>query len=168
MKKILFALIALVCSMSMNAQVMIVMRGNTVVATYTAAQADNVVFKNALASVEFKMDRLENDFTSVDAKTKTASNDDVTITLALNTGEWDRRGTGQFMMATSMTATVTPKASGVTVTGIRITDLRDHASMTKTGAGPWNFTLDESDWYAISDGVTTIHGIASVTVEYTK
>ena len=47
MKKILFSLIALACSMSMNAQVMKVMKGNVVVATYTADQADNVVFEEA-------------------------------------------------------------------------------------------------------------------------
>ncbi|MBQ0021333.1 MAG: hypothetical protein KBT39_12535 [Bacteroidales bacterium] len=47
MKKILFSLVALVCSMSMNAQVMKVMKGNTVVATYKASQADNVVFEEA-------------------------------------------------------------------------------------------------------------------------
>ena len=45
MKKILFSLVALVCSMSMNAQVMKVMKGNTVVAEYPAEQADNVVFE---------------------------------------------------------------------------------------------------------------------------
>ena len=45
MKKILFSLVALVCSMSMNAQVMKVMKGNYVVATYKASQADNVVFE---------------------------------------------------------------------------------------------------------------------------
>lgn len=45
MKKILFSLVALVASMSMNAQVMKVMKGNTVVAEYLAEQADNVVFE---------------------------------------------------------------------------------------------------------------------------
>ena len=50
MKKILFSLVALVCSMSMNAQVMKVMKGNEVVATYTADQADNVVFEEAQGS----------------------------------------------------------------------------------------------------------------------
>ena len=45
MKKILFSLVALVCSMSMNAQIMKVMKGNVVVATYTADEADNVVFE---------------------------------------------------------------------------------------------------------------------------
>lgn len=50
MKKILFSLVALVCSMSMNAQVMKVMKGNVVVATYTADQADNVVFEEAQGS----------------------------------------------------------------------------------------------------------------------
>ena len=47
MKKILFSLVALVCSMSMNAQVM---KGNVVVATYTADQADNVVFEEVQGS----------------------------------------------------------------------------------------------------------------------
>lgn len=44
MKKIIFTLLALVGTMSMNAQVMKIMKGETVVATYTAEQADNVVF----------------------------------------------------------------------------------------------------------------------------
>lgn len=53
MKKILYSLVALVCSLSMNAQVvkttkgMKVMKGNTVVATYTIDQADNVVFEES-------------------------------------------------------------------------------------------------------------------------
>ena len=47
MKKILFSLVALVCSMSINAQVMKVMKGDVVVATYTAEQADEVVFEEA-------------------------------------------------------------------------------------------------------------------------
>lgn len=45
MKKILFSLVALVAAMSMNAQVMKVMKGNTVVAEYPTEQADNVVFE---------------------------------------------------------------------------------------------------------------------------
>ena len=49
MKKILFPLVALVCTMSMNAQVMKIMKGTEVVATYTADQADNVVFEEAPA-----------------------------------------------------------------------------------------------------------------------
>lgn len=44
MKKILFSLIALLCSMSINAQVMKVMKGEEVVATFTSAQANQVVF----------------------------------------------------------------------------------------------------------------------------
>lgn len=40
---------ALVCSMSMNAQQMKVMKGDKVIATYTAEQADKVVFEEAPA-----------------------------------------------------------------------------------------------------------------------
>lgn len=47
MKKILFSLIAALCSMSINAQVMEIMKGGKVVATYTADQADQVVFKES-------------------------------------------------------------------------------------------------------------------------
>ena len=50
MKKVFFALVALVCSMSMKAQVMKVMKGKTVVAIYRAEEADNVVFEEAQAS----------------------------------------------------------------------------------------------------------------------
>ena len=45
MKKILFSLVALVCSMSINAQVVKLMKGNTVVATFSASEVDNVVFE---------------------------------------------------------------------------------------------------------------------------
>ena len=47
MKKIIFTLLALVGTMSMNAQIMKIMKGNTVVATYRSTQADNVVFEEA-------------------------------------------------------------------------------------------------------------------------
>ena len=49
MKKIIFTLLALVGTMSMNAQVMKIMKGTEVVATFTADQADNVVFEEAPA-----------------------------------------------------------------------------------------------------------------------
>ncbi|MCQ2221411.1 MAG: hypothetical protein MJZ12_08430 [Prevotella sp.] len=45
MKKIIFSLMALMCTLSINAQLIKVMKGNEVVATYTAAEADNVVFE---------------------------------------------------------------------------------------------------------------------------
>ena len=47
MKKILFSLVALVCSMSMNAQVIKILKNGEVVKTYTAAEADEVVFEKA-------------------------------------------------------------------------------------------------------------------------
>lgn len=47
MKKILFALLALFATMSMNAQVMKLMKDGKVVATYTADQADRAVFVNS-------------------------------------------------------------------------------------------------------------------------
>lgn len=49
MKKLFVAMAALVCSMSMNAQQMKVMKGDKVIATYTAEQADKVVFEEAPA-----------------------------------------------------------------------------------------------------------------------
>ena len=49
MKKIIFTLLALVGTMSMNAQVMKIMKGTEVVATYTVDQADNVVFEEVPA-----------------------------------------------------------------------------------------------------------------------
>ena len=45
MKKIIFTLLALVGTMSMNAQVIEVYKGNVLVAKYKSSQADNVVFK---------------------------------------------------------------------------------------------------------------------------
>ena len=50
MKKIIFTLLALVGTMSMNAQVMKVMKNGEVVATYTADQADEVLFEEAPAA----------------------------------------------------------------------------------------------------------------------
>lgn len=48
-KKIFFALTAVVCCMSMNAQILKIYNGETLVATYTADQADKVVFEEAVA-----------------------------------------------------------------------------------------------------------------------
>ena len=48
MKKIIFTLLALVGTISMNAQVMKIMKNGEVVATYTADQADEVVFKEGI------------------------------------------------------------------------------------------------------------------------
>lgn len=45
MKKILFLLMALVCNMSVNAQIMKIMKGNALKAIYTQEEADNVVFE---------------------------------------------------------------------------------------------------------------------------
>ncbi len=47
MKKIIFTLLALVGTMSMNAQVLKVMKGDQVVATFSAEEADNFVFEEA-------------------------------------------------------------------------------------------------------------------------
>ena len=49
MKKIIFTLLALVGTMSMNAQVLKVMKGDQVVATFSAGEADNFVFEEAPA-----------------------------------------------------------------------------------------------------------------------
>lgn len=46
MKRMFLVLTAMICSMSMNAQVMKVMKGESIVATYTAGQADQVVFED--------------------------------------------------------------------------------------------------------------------------
>ena len=48
MKKIIITLFALVGTMSMNAQVLKVMKGDQVVAIYTAEEADNFVFEETL------------------------------------------------------------------------------------------------------------------------
>ena len=45
MKKTMISIAAVVCSLSMNAQVMKVMKGDQTVATYSAQQADKVVFE---------------------------------------------------------------------------------------------------------------------------
>ena len=50
MKKIFLALFALAGTMSMNAQIVKIMKGGEVVASYTAEQADSVVFEEAKAS----------------------------------------------------------------------------------------------------------------------
>lgn len=46
MKKIFFVLVAAIYSMSLNAQIVKFMKGNTVVATYDASEVDNVVFED--------------------------------------------------------------------------------------------------------------------------
>ena len=46
MRKRLFLLVATICSVSVNAQKVKFMKGNTVVATYDASQIDNVVFED--------------------------------------------------------------------------------------------------------------------------
>ena len=53
MKKIIFTLLALVGTMSMNAQILKVMKGDKVVATFTAEEADNFVFEEASAAPIF-------------------------------------------------------------------------------------------------------------------
>ena len=52
MKKIILTLLALVGTMSMNAQVIEVMKNGEVVATFTADQADEVVFKEETTGTE--------------------------------------------------------------------------------------------------------------------
>ncbi len=47
MKKVLFMFVALVATMSMNAQVMKIYKGESLVATYPAATADKVVFEES-------------------------------------------------------------------------------------------------------------------------
>ena len=47
MKKILFLLVALVCSINMNAQIVKFMKGNTVVAKYTVKEVDNIVIEES-------------------------------------------------------------------------------------------------------------------------
>ncbi|MCQ2239985.1 MAG: hypothetical protein MJZ73_12245 [Bacteroidaceae bacterium] len=51
MKKIIFAFIALICSTSISAQVMKIMKNGQVIATYSARQADEVVFEDAPESL---------------------------------------------------------------------------------------------------------------------
>ena len=58
---------AIVCSMSVNAQTMKVMKGDKVVATYTAEQADKVVFEEATAPT--KSNLLSGKFTVAEGKT---------------------------------------------------------------------------------------------------
>lgn len=51
MKKILFSLVALMCCMSINAQVMKVMKNGEVVKTYTAAEVSEVVFEEGVGPI---------------------------------------------------------------------------------------------------------------------
>lgn len=179
MKKIFFSLVAFVAAMSMNAQVMTqvmkVYKDGAIVASYTAAQMDSVVFEEAPVvqsySVTFEKGdpRMgESDFTGFDTSTLTASNDDVTIVLALSSDngnpEWNSRGNISMALGDSkLTITVTPEA-GVTVTGIEYEGQNNTA--TKTGAGPWEFTVKMD---AASDGSTSLgQSFVSITVNYTK
>lgn len=47
MKKIFFVLVAMMCSISMSAQQVKAMKGNTIIATYSLSQVDKVVFEYA-------------------------------------------------------------------------------------------------------------------------
>ena len=53
MKKLIFTLLAFVGTMNMNAQILKVMKGDKVVATFTAEEADNFVFEEASAAPIF-------------------------------------------------------------------------------------------------------------------
>ena len=103
--------------------------------------------------------------------TATASNNDVTVTLTLSstssaTPKWDRRQISEYENDDegTMTINVTPKKSGITVAGI-VYDGGGYQT-TKTGTGPWNFTIRYNRVY---DGDKPLGSLLmSVTVNYTK
>ena len=107
---------------------------------------------------------------SYSGTTATASNNDVTVTLTLSstssaTPMWNGRQISEYEEDDegTMTINVTPKKSGVTVAGIVY---EGGSQTTKTGPGPWNFTIRYNKVY---DGDKSLGSLLmSVTVNYTK
>lgn len=172
MKKILFLLVALVCSMSINAQVMKVMKNGEEVATYRGTEY-TIVFGEELAAKPYSVTFKKSNFTGFNSSTITASNNDVTIELALSCKRdfvfinpiWSEME--EIMSASTgskLTITVTPKTSGVTVTGIEYKTWR--GQVTKTGEGPWEFSIERDEVY---DGSTNLgSSFDDIVVNYTK
>ena len=178
MKKILFSLVALVCSMSMNAQVMKVMKNGEEVAKYNGADYEFVFEEEpAVQPYSVTFDKWMNAFSvsGNDDEKLIASNDDVTVELVLSSSDgpgmppsWnamgDVRGGDK---GGKLTVTVTAKDTGVTITGIAIQGSDNN--VTKTGSGPYEFTLGTG--FALQrfyDGDTKIGSISKLTVNYTK
>ena len=140
----------------------------------TKSATDITVDRNKIYPITFNATPTQYDVTfdsfSIDGTTVTASNGDVTVALTLSAaegeqpGSWrENRGALRFSLwEGTMGINVEPN-DGVTVNGIVYTG---SSSTTKTGTGPWNFTVTNGvPW----DGSLRLGGeLNSVTVTYTK
>ena len=113
----------------------------------------------------------ETDFTGFESSTLTASNADVSVSLAL-TGDrgrdpiWNDMGDVQMVRGNSkLTITVTP-ATGVTVSGIEYIHNYGNDKVTKTGAGPWEFDVPRD--MEVYDGSTQLGNFCGIVVNYSK
>ena len=107
------------------------------------------------------------DFTGFGTSTLTASNGDVSVSLAMSgvypwdeAPIWDERG--DIQADGKLTITVIP-ADGVTVSGITL--VGTELPVTKTAPGPWEFKVDMR---LIFDDSTELGRLSSLTVNYTK
>ena len=109
-------------------------------------------------------------FSGFSSSTLTASNADVSVSLALTCDmgrapQWNDRGDVQMVSDPSkLTITVTP-ATGVTVSGIEYIHNYDD-KVTKTGAGPWQFDVPRD--MEVYDGSTQLGSFYGIVVNYTK
>ena len=152
----------------------------------TKAATDITVERNKIYPITFKATsyaasfevgdprRGETAFSGFESSTLTASNADVSVSLAL-TGdrgmdpEWNERGDIMAMEDSKLTITVTPE-TGVTVSGIEYLYSYGNKKVTKTGAGPWQFDVKNNKVY---DGSTELHstysgGCYGIVVNYKK
>ena len=141
----------------------------------TKSATDITVDRNKIYPITFNATPTQYNITfssfSIDGETVTANNEDVTVTLTLYSSGWmpgswreDRNGLGFTMTEGTMGINVEPN-DGVTVNGIVYTG--NSNSTTKTGTGPWNFTVQEGG--RAYDGSTHLGSrVTSVTVTYTK
>lgn len=146
MKKILFALIALVCSMSMNAQVMTIMKDGEVIKSYTSAEANCVVFEETPSVIK------------VSEITLNATTAELTI------------GAEASQATTTLIATVKPEAAtDKTVTwasdNVEVATVTEDGVVTAVAAGTATITATANDGSGKSAACTvTVVGIEWVSL----
>lgn len=150
MKKILFALIALVCSMSMNAQVMTIMKDGEVIKSYTSAEANCVVFEETPSVIK------------VSEITLNATTAELTI------------GAEASQATTTLIATVKPEAAtDKTVTwasdNVEVATVTEDGVVTAVAAGTATITATANDGSGKSAACTvTVVGIEWVSLGMSK
>lgn len=148
----------------------------------TKAATDITVVRNKIYPITFNAtsyaasfenkDPRNSPFSGFDSSTITASNADVSVSLALTGGdrgrdpEWNEMGEVQRVEGDSkLTITVT-HATGVTVSGIEYIHNSGNDKVTKTGRGPWQFDVPRNR--EVYDGSTRLGRFYGIVVNYTK